>query len=84
MILRCPAIQPSSEDAKDQGLLLTRRKVPDRVQHVEMPQCLAVCELEDGRLALLFADSHVRHLELVGSVLQISRNGSPLRNLGGS
>lgn len=48
----------------DQGLLLTRRKVPDRVQHVEMPQCLAVCELEDGRLALLFADSHVRILEL--------------------
>lgn len=48
----------------DRGLLLTRRKVPDRVQHVEMPLCLAACELEDGRLALLFADSHVRILEL--------------------
>ena len=47
---------------KDRGLLLTKRAT-DHVQHVEMPQCLAACELEDGRLALLFADSHVRIMD---------------------
>ena len=52
----------------EQGMLLTRRggsvaTAPARKQ-MEMPSCVACCEMEDGRLALLFADSHVRILEI--------------------
>ncbi|CAK9008099.1 unnamed protein product, partial [Durusdinium trenchii] len=48
-----------------QGLLLTQRN-PERgrVERLEMPECIACCELEDGRLVLLFADSQIRIVEL--------------------
>ncbi|CAK9066831.1 unnamed protein product [Durusdinium trenchii] len=50
------------------GLLLTQRN-PERgrVERLEMPECIACCELEagrDGRLVLLFADSQIRIVEL--------------------
>ena len=52
-----------------QGMLLTKRESPDgRIRKepvkVEMPSCIACCEMGDGRLALLFADSHIRILEI--------------------
>ena len=52
----------------EQGMLLTKRggsvATAQARKQMEMPSCVACCEMEDGRLALLFADSHVRVLEI--------------------
>ena len=57
-------------DLTGRNLLLTdaqkSRDAANNVSRLGMPACIGACELDsgDGRLALLFADGHVRLLEL--------------------
>ena len=71
-------------DLTGRNLLLTdaqkKRETSNTVRRLGMPACIGMCELDndDGRLALLFADGHVRILELRPTKLQ---TGEKLFNL---
>ena len=60
--------QGTGGDLTGRNMLVTdaqkQRDAAMSVSKLGMPACVAMAELDDGRLCLLFADGHVRVLEL--------------------
>ena len=63
--------KPSGGDLSARTLQVTAGPLKVRKRPLGMPACVAACETEDGRLALLFADAHVRVVELRPDILAV-------------